>query len=193
VGCYPGAAEESRVAERTELKRCLIIGCGNTLRGDDGLGTYVVECLRGTIWPHGMEVQIKTLPQLDVTLASRMHDIDLFIFVDARIDDSNKLAKVERVEPASHPAADHYTSHTTSLPVLLGIARDWYGAAPQCWAVLPKGYDFAIGDTISDGGEISAAHAKDAILEVLKIFCDTEGDTAIADGCGGEGEEESGI
>jgi len=154
-------------------KQCLVIGCGNTLRGDDGLGPYIAEGLQDMVGSDGVDVRIMAVPQLDVILASRMREADVVIFVDARADASEELVKIERIEPAAGPVAPQHTSHTISMPVLLRIAIDWYGAAPLCYAVMPKGYDFSIGDVVSEKAQTAAAHARSKIIEILIPFRDT--------------------
>jgi hydrogenase maturation protease len=155
------------------VKQCLVIGCGNTLRGDDGLGPYIAETLQNMTDLYGVDVRIVAVPQLDVILASRMREADVVIFVDARGDASEELVKIERVEPAAGPVALQHTSHTISMPVLLRIALDWYGAAPLCYAVMPKGYDFSVGELVSEKAQTAAAHARNKIIEIIKSLRDS--------------------
>lgn len=155
------------MAKRIVVKKCLVIGCGNTLRGDDGLGPYIAEGLQDVVGSDGVDVRIMALPQLDVILACDMSEADIVIFVDARADDTEALVKIERIEPVAGPVTPQHTSHTISMPVLLRIALDWYGAAPLCYAVMPKGYDFSVGETVCDKARIAAAHARNNIIEIL--------------------------
>ena len=120
----------------------------------------------GSDW---VDVRIVAVPQLDVILASRMREADVVIFVDARSDDSEELVQIERIEPAAGP---EYTSHTISMPTLLRIALDLYGAAPLCYAVMPKGYDFSIGDVVSEKAQTAVAHASSKIIEIIKSRSD---------------------
>jgi hydrogenase maturation protease len=152
------------------VKTCLVIGYGNTLRGDDGLGPHVAEGLQGVVSAYGrlLDVRIMALPQLDVVLACQMAEADVVIFVDARVDDSEELVKIRRIEPAADLGGQLQTSHTiSSMPALLRIAFDWYRAAPLCYAVMPKGYDFSVGETMSAKARIAATHARTKIIEIL--------------------------
>jgi hydrogenase maturation protease len=151
------------------VKKCLVIGYGNTLRGDDGLGPYVAEDLQGVVSAHELlDVSIMAIPQLDVVLACQMGEADLVIFVDARVDDSEELVKIRRIEPAADLESQLQTPHTiSSMPALLRISLDWYRAAPLCYAVMPKGYDFSVGETISAKARIAATHARTKIIEIL--------------------------
>jgi hydrogenase maturation protease len=99
--------------------RALIIGYGNTLRGDDGLGPYVADCRR--IACHELT------PELAVPLS----DASLVIFVDASRDRRPGEVACERVAPA--PPGQVALSHAFTPEALLALARDLYGANPPAW------------------------------------------------------------
>lgn len=168
MGCRTGTKTKTGVDRRIEVKKCLIIGCGNTLRGDDGLGPNIAEGLKDVVESDGVDVRIMALPQLDVILAPEMCEADIVIFVDARADDNEALVKIERIEPVAGSATLQHTSHTVSMPVLLRIALDWYGTAPLCYAVMPKAYDFSIGENVSEKAKVAAAHSRSKIVEILR-------------------------
>ncbi|MFC1562555.1 hydrogenase maturation protease [candidate division KSB1 bacterium] len=152
------------------MKKCLIIGYGNTLRGDDGLGPYIVESLRDTINNMGENIKLMSLPQLDVVLSSIISREDIVIFVDARTDNTDELVSINKVRPALNLSILNYTSHAISLPVLLRIAHDWYGTEPLSYLVMPKGFDFSFSSTISEKALKSADLAKNKIIEILQSF-----------------------
>jgi len=149
------------------MKKCLLIGCGNTLRRDDGLGPYIVENMRGEVEQYGMDIQFLAMPQLDIILASQMSKVELVIFVDARVDDSEELVKSESIKPVPGLLVPFHTSHTLTMSMLLRIVQDWYGATPLCHAVMPKGYEFDLSETISDKAQLVVEKTKDRIKEIL--------------------------
>lgn len=151
------------------MKNYLVIGCGNTLRGDDGLGPHITENLRHMPELCDVDVRIMTVPQLDLILVSPIHQTDVLIFVDARIDESEEFVKIEKVEPSTKPQTLQHTFHTITISALLRIAIDLYGAAPLCYAVMPKGYDFSLGDTISEKARITATYATDKVIEIVRM------------------------
>ncbi|MCL5960124.1 MAG: hydrogenase maturation protease [Chloroflexi bacterium] len=152
---------------RPAASKCLVIGIGNTLRGDDGLGPVTVAGLETMIAGGDSRVRVLALPQLDVLLAAEMSEVDTVIVVDAREDDNEDVVRVERVEPTPGPLVPHHTSHTIGAAALLRMAQDWYGSAPICYTVMPKGYDFSISENISDGARLAAERARDTIVEIL--------------------------
>ncbi len=157
------------------MKHFIIVGYGNTLRRDDGLGPLVVEGLEKDRMPPVARVRIASLPQLDVALVSELHQADVAIFVDARQDDDDALVQVDRIEPHKQRQASSgpmHSTHSMGLSALLGICHNWYAKELCCYLVKPKGFDFSIGETISEKGHIAAACAKRLIYQFLWDHCD---------------------
>ena len=153
----------------------LIVGYGNTLRADDGVGPLVVESLVAGNMPPQAHIKSLCLPQLDLCLAALMPQIDVAIFIDARQDEDANPMKVDRVVPlalnsASSPLA--HTTHALTLPMLLGLAENWYGRVPCCYLVQPKGFDFSFGDIVSDLCRSGADLARQAIYQIVWGHCD---------------------
>ena len=150
------------------MKKFLIIGYGNTLRGDDGLGPYIVENLPNITGNLGKNIRIISLPQLDVSLSLLLCKTDVVIFVDARTDDIDELVSIEKVRRQKEPITLNYISHTISIPTLLRISLDWYRAEPLCYVVMAKGFDFSFGEKISEKALKSANLAQEKIMEILQ-------------------------
>ncbi len=149
------------------MKTFLIVGYGNSLRGDDGLGPLIADELHSLARPEGVDIKIMSLPQLDILLVPQIKAADVAIFVDARKDDSDQWVIVKRIEAPSGPLRAGHTTHAVGIPVLLRMAYDWYGAAPSCYLVTPKGFDFSICDNISPQGLRSAECAKAKIIKII--------------------------
>jgi hydrogenase maturation protease len=68
------------------MRPLLIIGYGNPLRGDDGLGVEVACCLKEIIRDESVEVlsQHQLMPEL----ADPVSRASLVVFVDARVGDT---------------------------------------------------------------------------------------------------------
>ncbi len=152
------------------MKECLVIGYGNTLRSDDGLGPYVVKSLTEKLENTGKNVRILSLHQLDISLSSTVSKSHIVIFVDARADDTSELVTVEKIKPAAIPLTPDSISHTINIPTLLRASIDLFGAAPQCYIVMPKGYDFSFGERISEKAIKSASLARKKIVKILQAF-----------------------
>jgi hydrogenase maturation protease len=150
------------------MKSVLVIGYGNTLRTDDGLGPLIVDRLGRTEPTEGVDLRRLILPQLDIMLAPQFRSAAAVIFVDARQDDDPRPVRIERIAPPDgQPQAGH-TGHALRIPALLRIAADWYGLVPCCYLAAVKGFDFSIGDKVSDRGLQSAECAVDAVRQIIR-------------------------
>jgi hydrogenase maturation protease len=110
----------------------LMIGYGNPLRGDDGLGQYLAE-KRG----HGWEVLTPT--QLTPEFAEPISRAGRVIFIDASIGNMPGEVSCEMVAPI--PAAGAFT-HNVTPSSLLAAARALYGTSPPALLISVAGASF---------------------------------------------------
>lgn len=154
------------MAKAPVVKKGLIIGIGNILRGDDGLGPQAVTLL-DEIGFDGQDVSTIALPQIDITLANSLASVDYAVFVDARIHDSDDEVKIVHCDQIEHNAHLCHTSHALSIPALIAITRELYGKAPNCYMVVPKGYDFSIGEKLSPQAEANLQLATKHVIDLV--------------------------
>jgi hydrogenase maturation protease len=116
----------------------LIIGIGNRLRRDDGIGPEVVEALAAR---PGVERRI--VHQLTPDLAPCVAEAERVLFVDASIGwGEMHLARIE-VGPAGG------LGHALSPTALLGLVVRLYRTAPAAWVLSVPGTDFEFGEALS--------------------------------------------
>jgi hydrogenase maturation protease len=116
----------------------MVIGIGNRLRKDDGIGAALVEAL-GSV--HGAECHV--VHQLTPDLAPRLSKVDRVLFVDAAMDGTE--TRLERVDPAR----GHGVGHAMTPSAFLGFAATMFDARPSAWLLAVPGCDFGIGEHIS--------------------------------------------
>lgn len=125
----------------------LLIGYGNPLRGDDGLGWQVaVRYAREAAARPGLRV----LPchQLTPELAESLSEVDRVIFVDATAESPPGEIKVVPLSP--DPAAPRSFTHQCDPPGLLASAHALYGHAPaEAWLVTVGGAEFGYCESLS--------------------------------------------
>jgi len=109
------------------MKHPLIIGYGNTLREDDGVGVRAAA-LVGELLP-GAEV-VETL-QLTPELVCKIAEASVVIFLDAAVD--QLPGSVVSRELATEPAAAW--SHHLSPSQLLGLTEQLMGVVPPALLV----------------------------------------------------------
>jgi hydrogenase maturation protease len=133
----------------------LIIGCGNELRGDDGLGPCIARAIGERHWPG---VRTLAVHQLTPELAPCIAASRLVVFIDAAV--SGAEVSVTPVEAG--PAEQAFT-HQGSAAGLMMLAAALYGRCPSAWQVAVCGSDFHHGRSISAASEPRIGKALAAI------------------------------
>jgi hydrogenase maturation protease len=121
--------------------RILIIGLGNPLRSDDGLGWWAAQELCQT--KLSQPIQIITQPQLTPELSLAASQADFVIFIDASQNERPGEIRCRRLVPELARGA---FSHQLSPSGVLGLAEELYGTAAQ-------GYLVSMGANCFDHGE----------------------------------------
>ena len=124
----------------------LIIGYGNPLRGDDGIGWAVVEQLDSSLIISQSSLELLAVHQLMPELADPVSEADLVIFVDACVDGEPGDVGVTAV--ASHPIAQSYTHHLGPVE-LLSYAQGVNGRCPSAYLITITGQSFGYEEKLS--------------------------------------------
>ncbi|MGC9502179.1 hydrogenase maturation protease [Baaleninema sp.] len=123
----------------------LVIGYGNSLRGDDGIGRVVAEQVADWNLPH---VRSLSLHQLTPELAEELSRVDRAVFIDACID-SHSI----RIEPVEADAETQVLGHSLTPRSLLGMAQWLYDRTPEAWLISVPGETFEFSDRLSPTAE----------------------------------------
>jgi hydrogenase maturation protease len=117
----------------------LVIGIGNTLRRDDGLGPWLVEQIADWGLP---SVTTRAVHQLTPELVIEIAKHDRVLFLDA--SESADGPRMVEVEPSTGAnRLGHALSPGDMLAYLLGVHR------PRAWIVAIPGSDFGFGDGLT--------------------------------------------
>ena len=108
------------------MSRVLIIGYGNPLRGDDGLGWQAAERLAVELTDP--EIEIKAVHQLTPELAEPLSRTSLAIFIDAAARGEPGAVLRRPLSPANGEAA---FTHQATPAALLAMSRVLFGRAPE--------------------------------------------------------------
>jgi hydrogenase maturation protease len=156
----------------------LVIGYGNTLRSDDGIGPHAASRLaddpRVGANPALAGVEVRAAHQLTPELALDFSRVSLVILIDAGADDPPGEISVRSLTPEAEapmrsgagdgalvgPGA---TSHHVGPAELLALARSLYGSAPAALVVRVGVADMGLGEALSPA--VSAALP--AVVEVV--------------------------
>jgi hydrogenase maturation protease len=104
----------------------LVIGYGNTLRGDDGVGPRVAEAIERLALPG---VRALVCPMLTPELADPISRAHTVIFVDAAVDAPQEV-QLRKLEPSD---SSQLMAHAADPRTMLALSRDVFGHTPQAW------------------------------------------------------------
>lgn len=128
--------------------RILIVGSGNTLRGDDGIGQRVVAEIGKRQWATAVDqLEATAVHQLLPELAEPISGAEVVIFVDAAVAGEPGRIVVRPVQPAP-PQAGALTHHFDAAG-LLGYARTLYGCSPRAYLVTITAASLGYAETLS--------------------------------------------
>ncbi len=148
-----------------DAKPILVLGYGNPLRRDDGLGARVVEVIAREEWPG---VRTHTAQQLTPELAAEIAATCVVIFVDASV---RRGVETSRRQATELEAA---STHVCDPRGLLGLAGTVYDAAPDSWLVSVGGEDFTLGEDLSRIGRANCDEAVEAVRRIVWSVRETE-------------------
>jgi hydrogenase maturation protease len=140
----------------------LVVGYGNPLRGDDGIGPHVAGRIAARGFPG---VRVLSLVQLVPELAADLAGARLVVFVDARI--GGEEGGVE-VVPVAASGAPGWAAHAADPGALLALTGAVYGRVPEAVWVLVSGVDFGPGEGLSPAGARNARAAVDRVEALLR-------------------------
>lgn len=136
----------------------LVIGYGNCLRGDDGVGVVVAQQWNDSGW------DAVACHQLTLELVEPISRASLVVFVDACLDVPPGMISIAELEPLD-PSASLMT-HQVSPALLLTLARAWYGNAPRGVLLGVGGQSFELSETLSP----DIQNALPIIFKILQNF-----------------------
>ncbi len=138
---------------------CLIIGYGNTLRCDDGVGPRLAEMVEGLGLP-GVKTLSCTLltPEL-AEILSRVREV---VFVDASVE----LPRQVQLRPLAPAASSQIMAHAADPRTLLALARDVFGHAPAAWWLTIPAENVGIGEELS---ALTQRGLNEAVAQVRRL------------------------
>ncbi len=120
----------------------LVIGYGNSIRGDDALGQVVAEEIERQLSDD--TVRVLTEEILTTELVAELADVKLAIFLDASTEGTVGQVACCRVEPDLDSAAS--MAHTLTVEALLAFTQQFYERAPETYLLTSRGVTFELQD-----------------------------------------------
>lgn len=126
-----------------DKKRICIAGIGNSLRSDDGVGSFVCRLMEEK---NLEDVTIMITQQPDIGMTEDLSKFDTVIFVDASLPEetmSFKQLTLENSQPQSF-------SHHINAATLAGLATLLFSTNTQFYICAIGGSNFEMGNTLSE-------------------------------------------
>jgi hydrogenase maturation protease len=123
--------------------RVLVIGYGNSIRGDDAFGPVVAEQLDQALPPCDVDIFVRH--QLTPELAENIRDASLVIFVDASADGTAGEVVCRRLAP--DPQASLSMAHHFAPGGLLRCTELAFGHVPETYVLSTRGSCFEFADS----------------------------------------------
>lgn len=145
------------------MKKVLVLGYGNPLRGDDGVGWIAASTLNNQI--DNSQVIIETCHQLTPELAEQFSEVDILILVDADAQGTPGEVKVRQVTPSDpfHEPINHFSKPET----ILSMAKELYGKVPKAYIASITGVTFELSESLSPTIEQSLPNLIDRIQTII--------------------------
>ncbi|MEG3437195.1 hydrogenase maturation protease [Pannus brasiliensis CCIBt3594] len=141
----------------------LIIGYGNTLRNDDGVGVRVAEIIEGKNYP---DTRVITAHQLTPELSEDIAGCDLVIFVDAVFSDRPEI-QIENLESSGDWKN---LGHAENPRSLLAFTRSIYQKTPIARGVYIPAVNCDFGEELSEVTSKGMEGAIKAIGEIIHSY-----------------------
>jgi len=135
----------------------LVVGIGNTLRGDDGVGARVVESL-----PRDVRAETMTVQQLTSGLVEPLARADRVLFIDA--DAARDSVRLTPLRPA---AKETRLGHAVSAEELLLWTLIEHETCPPAWMVSVPGRSFEFGEELSPETQRAVPVARRVVIDWL--------------------------
>jgi hydrogenase maturation protease len=144
------------------LPQALVLACGNTLRGDDGVGWQIGCAVKQQLPMAGLTILLTQ--QLLPEHAESVSAADVVVFVDCSATIPAGTVSTVFLYPA--PRLSGIFTHHLDPPSLLRLALDLYARSPdRAIAVTVGGESFALKDRL--GEAVTAALAE--VLEAVRL------------------------
>jgi len=136
----------------------VIICCGNTLRGDDGVAARVAAVLRE-------QFDVVEVTQLQPEHADLIRAVDRVAFVDASREGPPGEIRCIKVHPVDPESA---FSHHLEPQELLALASTLYGVRPEAVQITISGAEFELREELTPAVQAAVPHVVRQVAEWVR-------------------------
>jgi hydrogenase maturation protease len=144
----------------------MVVGYGNSLRSDDGVGPAVAARLAGD--PRMAGVIIRSEHQLTPELSADASGASLLVLIDAGTGEAPGEVSVRHLEPSPLDEGGTAWTHHLDPPALVGLARELWGSAPPVVLVSIGPASLEMGEGLSAIVAQAVTRAADLVATVVE-------------------------
>jgi hydrogenase maturation protease len=149
--------------------RCLILACGNTLRGDDGIGPFLAAWAQERFQSQP-EIRVIARQQWTPELAEEISRAESVLFIDCSIEAAPGSIALSPLTPV--PPEQGLATHHLGAAELLALAKEFYESLPRTALQLTIGAgSLELGEEFSDPVTAALPRARilleEAVLRVV--------------------------
>ena len=150
------------------MPRGLIIGYGNPLRCDDGVGPRAAEALSASL--QSVDVEVIACRQLTPELAQPLSRTQLAVFIDAACDCPAGSLQCRRLTSESKKAFSGGAafSHFQTPESLLAWSEELYGGSPEAYCLSVGAASLAEGLDLSSTVQAALPRLQEKVLSLLE-------------------------
>ena len=144
--------------------RCLILACGNTLRGDDGVGLWLADWAENRFTGQS-GVSIIADHQWTPELAEDVARAQSVLFIDCSLDSEPGSLLLTPVEPVT--GSPEHNTHHLGAAELLALGRELFNSLPR------ESLQLTIGASSIEFGEDFSPAVTAALPEACRLIEET--------------------
>jgi hydrogenase maturation protease len=145
----------------------VVVGYGNPLRSDDGIGRRIAQELRSRL--DTSRIQIIECHELTPEMADIIRSAMLVVFVDSAIDGFPGEMRHLRLERSSVAGSIPTLSHGRTPDALMALTANLYGVTPAAHLFTVSGSSFEYGEIFSS----AVAQAFPSVLAEVELLLRT--------------------
>ena len=163
-GIEPNSVEPENAGGAESAVGVLVVGYGNPLRSDDGLGWHAAERLARD--PRLAGTDVRWQHQLTPELAYDFSRVRLVVLIDVSVEQAPGEISVRRLDDTS-AKVEATSTHHTDPAALVALARDLWGAAPEVFIVGVGAESLEVGESLTPTVEAAIPGIADIVVRIV--------------------------
>jgi hydrogenase maturation protease len=147
----------------------LLVGYGNLLRSDDGVGPAIVSRLAASFLEN-RKCMFMTPHQLTPEVAEDIVHAERVLFIDASLELPPGKIQVRRLSWEG-PSNGRPLGHHVSPQSILALAQSLFGSTPRAWSVAVGVANLSVGDRLSPAVSRSAQRLCRHLAYCIRRWC----------------------